>query len=425
MNGDGCQSFNPGISQAPEKPQFHHFVEHPAAILYVRDAIVPRRRGTPFQPICQSVPEPSWRAGGNRRFARVGLCGATPGHETLGMRMRTRIPGPIYELARLLALLSASWLTPIERLGPLARALRRLRERERDPSGATEIIMAHLLSDRASPRQASELFRQWQNRLLEMTLQILALRRPGRGWRPLIHLQGVDTLAAALRGGKGAILWISDFVYRPLIVPFALRQAGFAVAHLSRPEHGFSVSPFGVRFLNPLWTAVENRFLSERVVIEGNDARAALATLRERLAGNQLVSITVAETGRRTLAATFLGGRLRLATGPVHLARTSGAPLLPIVAVRKEDGAYTVSIEPPLDVRDSDHPPYSAAIRAYAAMLEGFVRRYPDQWDGWIALGRLAENVPDFVGSFDCASNLRRDLERAGIRAVPAKVAPG
>ena len=157
MNGDGCQSFNPGISQAPEKPQFHHFVEHPAAILYVRDAIVPRRRGTPFQPICQSVPEPSWRAGGNRRFARVGLCGATPGHETLGMRMRTRIPGPIYELARLLALLSASWLTPIERLGPLARALRRLRERERDPSGATEIIMAHLLSDRASPRQASEL----------------------------------------------------------------------------------------------------------------------------------------------------------------------------------------------------------------------------------------------------------------------------
>ena len=112
-------------------------------------------------------------------------------------------------------------------------------------------------------------------------------------------------------------------------------------------------------------------------MIEGNDARAALATLRERLAGNQLVSITVAETGRRTLAATFLGGRLRLATGPVHLARTSGAPLLPIVAVRKEDGAYTVSIEPPLDVRDSDHPPYSAAIRAYAAMLEGFVRRYP------------------------------------------------
>ena len=151
--------------------------------------------------------------------------------------------------------------------------------------------------------------------------------------------------------------------------------------------------------------------------------RAALATLRERLAGNQLVSITVAETGRRTLAATFLGGRLRLATGPVHLARTSGAPLLPIVAVRKEDARYTVSIEPRWMSRDSDHPPYSAAIRAYAAMLEGFVRPYP--------VGRLdcARPAGGECFGFRRQLRLRQQLasrpRAAGIRAVPAKVAPG
>ena len=342
--------------------------------------------------------------------------------------MRLRISGDLYELVRLLALLNASWLAPVEQLWPLARVLRQWRGRRNDHPGTTELIMAHLLADDVTPQQASQLYQLWQTRSLEMTLQILALHRPGRGWRPRIHMQGLDTLAAALRRGSGAILWISDFVYRPLIVPLALRQAGFAAIHLSRPEHGFSVSPFGIRFLNPLWTAVENRFLAERVVIENNDASAALKTLRERLAGNEIVSITVAETGRRTLDTKFLQGRLRVATGPVHLARTSGAPLLPITAVRHEDGSYEVSIGQPLDVGGSDEPPYSAAVRAYAAMLEPFVRRHPDQWNGWIALGRLAENTPGFVAGFDCAGALRRDLERFGHgpqAPLPAQAVPG
>lgn len=335
-----------------------------------------------------------------------------------------RMPGAFYESAKLLALLLLSWVVPIERLWPLALAMPGWGGRRRDPVGASDIIMAHTLSDQVSPLQATELFRRWQTRSLEMTMQILALRRPGRRWRPVIRLQGLEHLTASLRGKLGAILWISDFVYRPLIVHMALRQAELAAVHLSRPEHGFSVSPFGVRFLNPLWAAVENRFLAERVVIENDDASGALKTLRERLSANDIVSITVAETGRRTLDARFLHGRIRVASGPAHLARSSGAALLPVFAVRNDDGAYEVSIGQALDVNDSADPPYSAAIRAYAEMLEPFVRQYPDQWNGWIALGRLAENAPDasaFIASFDCAGDLRQDLAAR----MPAQAVPG
>ena len=321
--------------------------------------------------------------------------------------------GAFRESAKLLALLGASWLTPIERLGPLAAALRRGRSRRADEQpGTSAIAMAHLLSGRASLPEAAELFRRWENRSLETAMQILALHRPGRSWRPVISLAGLDHLAAARRRGAGVILWISDFVYRPLIVPLALRQAGSAVVHLSRPEHGFSVSSFGVRRLNPLWVAIENRFLAERVVIENNDAAAALTTLRERLAGNAVVSITVAETGRRTLDVPFLRGSIRVATGPVHLARSSHAPLLPVFAVRKEDGSYAVSIGEALDVDADSDPPYAAAIGAYARMLEPFVLAHPDQWNGWIALGRLLEATPAFAAGFACSSGLRRDLER-------------
>jgi lauroyl/myristoyl acyltransferase len=328
----------------------------------------------------------------------------------------------VYEAAKLLALLAASWIMPMGRLGPFAEFIRRWRGSPR--RGATEIVIAHLLADRPAPVQAATVFHQWQNRSLEMAMQVLALHRPGREWKPVVRLEGRENLAKALRGGAGAILWISDFVYRPLVVPLALRQAGFrGPVHLSRPEHGFSVTPFGVRFLNPLWVAIENRFLTERVVIEKADGSAALKTLRDRLARNEIVSITVAETGRRTLDTKFLQGTLRLATGPFHLARTSGAPLLPVFAVRNGRGVYEVSIGEALTVDDDADPPYTSAMRSYAAALEPFVREYPDQWNGWIALGRLVENTPGFAASFDCADAIAQDLASLGRApiSVPAR----
>ena len=326
--------------------------------------------------------------------------------------MRTRISGALYESAKLLTYLPISWLVPTGRLWPVALAMRRW-HRSSGPT-TSDIILAHILSDHVTPLQASALFRQWQTRSLEMVMQILAMHRPGRRWRPVVQVKGLDNLTAALDARHGVILWISDFVYRPLIVPVALRQAGFAVVHLSRPEHGFSVSPFGVHFLNPIWAAAENRFLAQRVVIENNDASGALETLRKRLTDNGIVSITVAETGRRTLDAKFFHGRIRVATGPAHLARTSRAPLLPVFAVRSDDGAYEVSIGQALDVDDNCKPAYVTAIQAYAAMLEPYVLKYADQWNGWIALGRLAEKAVDsaaFIGSFDRPTALQQALD--------------
>jgi lauroyl/myristoyl acyltransferase len=320
----------------------------------------------------------------------------------------------VYETAKLLVLLSASWLVPIRQLWPLARLLRlgRRRGAERSP-GTAALVLAHLVADQVTVDQGFALYRRWQDRWLDLTLHVLALKRPLRRWRPVVRFTGRPHLEAALARGTGAVLWLSDFIYSPIILPRTLAEAGFPLTLLSRPEHGFSVLRFGMRWLNPLWQQVENRWLAERVVIENNDAKPCLARLRRALALNGVVAVAAVETARRTVDAPFLTGRLRLATGPLHLALTAGAPVLPATAIRRRNGSYDVVIEPPLDLGDAAAPRYEAAACAYAQGLEYWVRRYPDQWNGWIALGRMVETVPGFAESFACAAALDRDLAAA------------
>jgi lauroyl/myristoyl acyltransferase len=363
------------------------------------------------------MPPPKRSTIGRGSATQLALHGSVDPEGVMAMRRPYR--GAFYEAAKVAALLLVSWLMPMERLWPVARLLRRPRRRGRGAGGATDIVMAHILGGIVSPLQAEMLFRRSEDRSLEVAMQILALHRPGRQWQPVIRSHGLKHLDAALARGAGAVLWISDFLYRPLIVPLALREAGFrGPVHLSRPEHGFSTSPFAVRVLNPLWCAVENRYLSERVVIENSDAAPALRVLRERLARNRIVSITVAETGRRTLDTRFLQGTLRVATGPVHLAHATGAPLLPVFAVRNREGAYEVTIGPALPIDEEGEPAYAAAVCAYAARLEPFVRRYPDQWNGWLALGRIVEEAPAFAASFARADAIARDLATRGLRVA-------
>jgi lauroyl/myristoyl acyltransferase len=130
---------------------------------------------------------------------------------------------------------------------------------------------------------------------------------------------------------------------------------------------------------------VEERFLKERVLIPGVDTGPAIKTLRSRIAANGIVVITVGSEARHTVEVPFLKHRLRLATGPIYIAQSSGAMLLPAFAVRRADGAFDVTIEAPLSL-----PPLEAARERHAEVagalarrIEPYARTYPEQWGGW------------------------------------------
>ncbi len=218
--------------------------------------------------------------------------------------------------------------------------------------------------------------------LKELRFQILGLNGPWRSWQPDIRLNGAGHLREALGRGRGAILWVTATAFSTLISKMAFHYAGYRASMLSRPSHGFSTSSFGIRFLNPIWTGVEDRFIAERVLIFGEYAAEALKTVRARLSENRIVIITVGAEAHKFTEVPFFDTRLRLPTGPIRLARMTGAAILPVFTITRDIGKFEVSIQEPLQPAGADWDDESIAA-AYAKRLEPFVLDHPDQWNGW------------------------------------------
>lgn len=205
-----------------------------------------------------------------------------------------------------------------------------------------------------------------------------------RGRSPEVDVIGAENIEAALERGNGVVLWVAPFLYSDLVTKIGLHRAGYEVSHLSRPSHGFTPSRFGIHVLNPIWTRIEDRYLTERVRIgDPSLPGSALVALRDRLSENRAVSITVGRRARKIAQVDFLGAKLRLATGPLHLAWTSGAALLPVFSVRTGVGKFVVNIERSLidPTEDRSGGAYEGIVQEYAGRLERYILDYPGQWN--------------------------------------------
>jgi len=261
-----------------------------------------------------------------------------------------------------------------------------------------------------------------ESRRERITALMLFLRGLIRGPRYLIQVEGKGHIDAALKAGNGAVLWIADFVYAGDISKIGLHAEGYLVSHLSRPEHGFSDTVFGLRFLNPLRTNFELRYLRERVVYRRDQPGEATGKLIERLKSNCLVSILAsAYEGRSVLETDFLNGRIQIARGAPKTAYAAAAPILPVFVVpAAEPPAFRVIIEAPLAMSSRDREiAETTATRDFLSRLEANVRRRPGLWRGWAHL-RVGDNEHPLAQQPQAAAV----KERLGGKGAPPNVAP-
>ncbi|WP_374332679.1 hypothetical protein [Aestuariivirga sp.] len=220
-------------------------------------------------------------------------------------------------------------------------------------------------------------------------LQYLRDYRPA-GWRCNAVIDGADTLRKAQSRNNGVILWIAHFVYNGLPLKKALSEADFPVFHMSRPEHGFSTTAYGVAVLNPLRSRIEERYLARRIMIKRGAEHVALREAHRLLGDGNIVSITAGHWEGRQVARVPVGtATLPVSTGAPSLAHATGAPLLPVFIRREGDGSFRLRIGEALAC-DTSLPrgdAVAAAMTDFSRQLNSEIARSPDQWRGWKYLG--------------------------------------
>lgn len=211
-----------------------------------------------------------------------------------------------------------------------------------------------------------------------LTLRLLA----SHGWLPRVRLEGREHVERALANGRGAILWTAPFLFASLVSKIAFHQSGLTVANLSRHGHGFSGSRFGARFLNPLRTRVESRYVERIVIGPDGSVKGPMIELRRRLAQNGLISIMVGAQGSQVLPAPVFDGVVNVATGVPKLMLRSGASILPVFAIRSTSSEFVTFIDPPIRAPEGlpQAAVVSAVIEELGRRLERYIVRWPDQF---------------------------------------------
>lgn len=214
--------------------------------------------------------------------------------------------------------------------------------------------------------------------------------RPGR-WDAEITLQGFEHYQSARSEQRAAIFWFAPFAHLDLTAKAALFNANISFHHLSRPTHGLSGSKFAVKYLNRFMIRAENRYIAERVVLDPENAGVALLKLARILRAGGDVSVTAARPrfagAAAFIKAPLLGRPFEFAQGAPLLARKTGAALLPVVALRDDEGTYRVMIGEDINPPGGRvGPSAQMLVERFAKAIEPSVRAWPGQWRGWMQL---------------------------------------
>lgn len=293
--------------------------------------------------------------------------------------------GDVSAMVSLALLWLPAWLLPEQLWSPLSRARIALGALTGDSAiKRTAKSVGAALGERDKARCLA-IMREQKAAVHEMRLQDLRGWRPG-GWSPEMRVEGEEHLQAALKRGKGVILWLAPFVFNSGPTKIALHQKGYRVSHLSSPKHGVSETRFGIKYLNGIRCVPEDRYLVDRIVFDRNAPSTAMRRMVRALKAGEVVSIVAASTeGYDMIQVPVFGGRLPVAVGAPRLAGLTGASLLPAFTVRDPKLGWRIAIEPPIALAAgaSSEERCIAAATEFLRRSEPWVRQFPGQWRAW------------------------------------------
>jgi len=203
--------------------------------------------------------------------------------------------------------------------------------------------------------------------------------------------QGLDNLQQALKKGKGVILLHPHFGNEEYLMP-AFGHKGFTVSQVAsrwQPEYLTGrIFALSNRIRRYAWrmriSTRENLPVGFLYIDEG------LRNIFRLLQRNEVLLLALdGREGVRWLEVPFLGMTAMISSGPMKIARSSGATVLPTTIVRTGLYRHTVHIGEPVALsRDEKNPKKELRRDTIAALqaVEPLLKQYPTQYAKFLLL---------------------------------------
>lgn len=197
--------------------------------------------------------------------------------------------------------------------------------------------------------------------------------------RTLARIDGREHLDQALRQGKGVIASTAHLGNFSLMA-WRLAKEGYPVSIVIKISGNSKV-------IEPISAAVETIGLE---FIPDKPRRACVARCLNVLKENRILMMQIDLNAPVTEAwVDFFGYLVPTYKGPVVLSFRTGAPIVPVFAVRNSNQLHQIAIHPPFDLnitedRERDITSNTARL---TKIVEAAIREHPEQW--WWGLRRF------------------------------------
>jgi KDO2-lipid IV(A) lauroyltransferase len=184
-----------------------------------------------------------------------------------------------------------------------------------------------------------------------------------------VRAEGLEHLRTALDKGRG-------------LLGFSGHLGNWELLHLALGHHGLP----SLAVVRPLDNPRLEKRLENLRGLGGNGIvarRGAVSSVLKLLREGRFVTMLIDQRSEDSgIPVSFLGRRAFAADALAVLALRTGAPIVPGFAVLEPDGSWHVVIEPEVPVVASGdlHADIQRVMTDCTAILERWVRRYPEQW---------------------------------------------
>jgi KDO2-lipid IV(A) lauroyltransferase len=198
--------------------------------------------------------------------------------------------------------------------------------------------------------------------------------------RENIEFEDGEHVRAALLRNRGAVILTGHLGNWDLLAAIAPRL-GYPLTVISKDIKN--------KGLNEYWMNIRQRF-GVKFVPAHNSYRACLTALKK----NELIGFILDQNMIKTegVFVDFFGKTACTTPGLAYMSAQSGAPVVPVFMIRRENGRHLVKVLPLLDPPPNREPETIREFtQRYTKIIEDIIREYPDQW---IWIHRRWKTVP-------------------------------